>query len=111
MFLMAFGGLGVYVGGGGGGCGVFDDDFAELVLMILMLMILMLMMLMLMIIMLIPSPPHVSPPPPFHSYGGLGDFFLLLQNATASLPQSATRKYIVVGGDEMARLARLARNM
>jgi hypothetical protein len=45
------------------------------------------------------------------SYGGLGDFFLLLQNATASLPQRSARKYVVVGGDEMARLARLARDL
>ena len=51
------------------------------------------------------------PPPPPPRYGGLGDFFLLLQNATASLPQHSSRKYVVVGGDEMARLARLARFM
>ena len=44
-------------------------------------------------------------------FGGLGDFFQMLQDTMAALPQGGNREFVVVGGDEFGRLARLARNM
>jgi hypothetical protein len=44
-------------------------------------------------------------------FGGLGDFFELLQDCMAALPKSGPRKFVVVGGDDFSSLARLARYM
>jgi hypothetical protein len=44
-------------------------------------------------------------------FGGLGDFFEMLHDCIAALPQNGSRKFVVVGGDELGRLARMARGM
>ena len=44
-------------------------------------------------------------------FGGLGDFFQLLQDCISALPKGGARKFHVVGGDEFGHLARMARDL